>query len=76
MFPYIVLTILLVRGLTLPGARDGVLYYIKPDFNKLLEVQVSLQHAHDRVVSFFFHVIYLHAKKMCVMVTRLLDKTL
>lgn len=39
-FPYVVLTVLLVRGLTLPGAREGVLFYLMPDFSKLGEVQI------------------------------------
>ncbi|XP_072039486.1 sodium-dependent proline transporter-like [Amphiura filiformis] len=39
-FPYIVLTVLLIRGVTLPGSANGILYYIKPDFNKLLEGKV------------------------------------
>ncbi|XP_078602417.1 sodium- and chloride-dependent glycine transporter 1-like isoform X2 [Branchiostoma floridae x Branchiostoma japonicum] len=39
-FPYIVLTILLIRGLLLPGAVDGIIYYIKPDFRKLLTAQI------------------------------------
>lgn len=38
--PYIVLTILLIRGLTLPGASKGIAYYLTPDFNKLLEPSV------------------------------------
>ncbi len=43
-FPYAVLTILLIRGVTLPGSADGILYYIKPDFNKLLEAKVIAGH--------------------------------
>ena len=39
-FPYVMLTILLVRGLTLEGAADGLAFYLSPDFPKLLDVQV------------------------------------
>lgn len=39
-FPYIMITILLVRGASLDGAIDGVLYYVKPEWHKLLTVSV------------------------------------
>ncbi|KAL0173889.1 hypothetical protein M9458_029857, partial [Cirrhinus mrigala] len=35
-FPYLVLLILLIRGATLPGAWKGVVFYLKPDWRKLL----------------------------------------
>ena len=34
------LTILLIRGLTLEGAATGIEYYLKPDFEKLKEPRV------------------------------------
>ncbi|KAK2554953.1 Sodium- and chloride-dependent GABA transporter 1 [Acropora cervicornis] len=44
-FPYIVLLALLVRGTTLPGAVDGIIFYLKPDFSKLLEAEVWIDAA-------------------------------
>ncbi|CAG2201330.1 Sodium- and chloride-dependent GABA transporter 2,Sodium- and chloride-dependent taurine transporter,Sodium-dependent noradrenaline transporter,Sodium- and chloride-dependent betaine transporter,Sodium- and chloride-dependent neutral and basic amino acid transporter B(0+),Sodium- and chloride-dependent creatine transporter 1,Sodium- and chloride-dependent glycine transporter 1 [Mytilus edulis] len=41
--PYILLTIVLVKGLTLDGAIDGVIVYLKPDFSKLLKLQVWME---------------------------------
>lgn len=38
--PVILLVALLVRGVTLPGAMDGIIYYLKPDFNSLLNWKV------------------------------------
>uniref|UniRef100_A0A8V5GXY8 Transporter n=1 Tax=Melopsittacus undulatus TaxID=13146 RepID=A0A8V5GXY8_MELUD len=40
LFPYVVLILLLVHGVTLPGALDGIIYYLKPDWSKLAEGQV------------------------------------
>ncbi|XP_066095237.1 sodium-dependent serotonin transporter-like isoform X3 [Saccopteryx bilineata] len=39
-FPYAILLVLLVRGATLPGAWRGVLFYLKPNWQKLLETGV------------------------------------
>ncbi|KAJ0003929.1 hypothetical protein NQD34_010143 [Periophthalmus magnuspinnatus] len=34
-FPYAMLLILLIRGVTLPGAVDGIVYYLYPDISRL-----------------------------------------
>jgi len=39
-FPYVVLFILLIRGLTLEGAGEGVLHYLKPNFTNMLKPEV------------------------------------
>lgn len=41
-FPYFILGILLVRSLTLPGAMQGVIYFLKPNFKEMLSPRVSL----------------------------------
>ncbi|KAK5648640.1 hypothetical protein RI129_003532 [Pyrocoelia pectoralis] len=50
--PYVVLTILLIRGLMLPGSGKGISYYLQPKLSKLKETQVWV----DAAVQIFFSV--------------------
>ncbi|XP_077467836.1 solute carrier family 6 member 4a [Stigmatopora argus] len=49
-FPYLVLLVLLIRGATLPGAWRGVVFYLKPDWEKLLSPTVWI----DAAAQIFF----------------------
>uniref|UniRef100_A0A671QJD6 Sodium- and chloride-dependent GABA transporter 2-like n=1 Tax=Sinocyclocheilus anshuiensis TaxID=1608454 RepID=A0A671QJD6_9TELE len=39
-FPYLMLVVLLVRGVTLPGAKNGIIFYLYPDPTRLTDPQV------------------------------------
>ncbi|XP_069000237.1 solute carrier family 6 member 22, tandem duplicate 2 isoform X1 [Embiotoca jacksoni] len=39
-FPYGMLLVLLVRGLTLPGAKEGIMFYLYPDPSRLTDPEV------------------------------------
>lgn len=42
LFPYAVLLILLVRGITLPGSAEGIKYYLNPNFNAITSAEVLM----------------------------------
>ncbi|KAK6470571.1 solute carrier family 6 member 11a [Huso huso] len=49
-FPYLMLAVLLIRGLTLPGAVDGIIFYLYPDPARLADPQVWM----DAGIQIFF----------------------
>ncbi|KAM6932895.1 sodium- and chloride-dependent GABA transporter 2-like [Xenentodon cancila] len=42
-FPYLMLLTLLIRGLSLPGAFQGVVFYLLPDLSRLTDPQVWME---------------------------------
>ncbi|KAM6946139.1 sodium- and chloride-dependent GABA transporter 2-like [Aplochiton taeniatus] len=42
-FPYVMLLVLLIRGLTLPGALQGVVFYLYPEPSRLSDPQVWME---------------------------------
>jgi SNF family Na+-dependent transporter len=40
--PYLFMLALLIRNSLLEGAKDGVIFYLKPDMEKIFNIQVML----------------------------------
>lgn len=40
-FPYLMLVVLLIRGVTLPGAAQGIQFYLYPNITRLWDPQVG-----------------------------------
>lgn len=51
LFPYAVLLILLVRGITLPGSADGIKYYLNPNFNAITSAEVSFPFIRNFIIN-------------------------
>ena len=42
-FPIIILMVLVIRGITLPGAGIGLKYYLTPQWGTLVKAEVGFQ---------------------------------
>nr|XP_057923560.1 sodium- and chloride-dependent GABA transporter 2-like isoform X1 [Doryrhamphus excisus] len=51
-FPYVMMIALLIRGLTLPGAMDGIRFYLSPDPSRLSDPQVWMDAASQILFSY------------------------
>lgn len=51
LFPYVMMGILLIRAVTLPGAGAGILYFITPQWDKILNPDVR---APERFIGIHF----------------------
>ena len=54
LFPYVVIFILIGRGCSLPGATDGLLFYLRPDFSKMADRQVWFAASNQLVLKNIF----------------------
>lgn len=55
LFPYVMLTALFIRGITLQGALDGIMFYIIPDW-EALEKPAVWGDAASQVRHYYFYI--------------------
>ena len=53
--PYLFMLVLLIRGATLPGAADGIKYYLYPDIQKLKNLRVGTERFYLQTVHFLIN---------------------
>lgn len=53
-FPFLMLIVLLVRGVTLPGAAEGIKFYLYPDLTRLKDPEVLKQKEGNLCTLLFF----------------------
>lgn len=49
--PYVILLVLAARGMSLPGAYDGIRQYFRPQWNKLLSIEIWVDAAKQIIFS-------------------------
>ena len=55
-FPYVMMVVLFIRGITLPGAADGIFFYLNPVPARLADPQVSIwEMDYSRICHFLSH---------------------
>lgn len=59
LFPYVVIAILLVRAVTLEGAWNGIIYFIKPEWDQILKPKVSFRISNIILLFFLFFIFYI-----------------
>lgn len=47
-FPFVMLIVLLIRGVTLPGAGKGIKFYLYPDLERLKDAEVRARRRRPR----------------------------
>ncbi|XP_015773538.1 PREDICTED: sodium- and chloride-dependent GABA transporter 2-like [Acropora digitifera] len=71
--PYVLLTVLLIRGVTLPGAAEGIKFYLTPNWSRLKDGQLyylcitsppTRQHSFFTSLKNSLYVYFLHGRKV------------